>query len=167
MKPIILLVLGILMSPQYSQAQTAAAPASPDSSASKGSMPESMQIQQRVESSITNPSDLTTPGGAPTTDAPNGTPSPVERNRLDITAPSPQRVQVKEGANTKQSPYGAGQAPASSGSIYNTIIDGSPSSSGTSSGTTGSAGVGSPTAPTSHASPSSSMSGSHSSSSSH
>ena len=105
----------------------------------EGSIPESMRIQQQVDKqNSANPQSLITKPGAATTDAPGAAPPPVEQNRLDPSAPSRQRLQIDEGASARaiQNPSATTTDPNAGGN-FNTIIEGAPSSSGTSSGVSG------------------------------
>jgi hypothetical protein len=107
--------------------------------ADQGNVPESMRIQQQVtKKNLADPRALTTKGGATTTDAPGAAAPPVEQNRLDPSAPSRQRLQIDEGASARavQNPS-ADAANRGGGGNFNTIIEGAPSSSGTSSGASG------------------------------
>ena len=104
-----------------------------------GGIPESMRIQQQVDrQNSANPQSLITKPGATTTDAPGAAPPPVEQNRLDPSAPSRQRLQIDEGASARaiQNPGATTTNPNAAGN-FNTIIEGAPSSSGTSSGVSG------------------------------
>ena len=104
-----------------------------------GGIPESMRIQQQVDrQNSANPQSLITKPGATTTDAPGAAPPPVEQNRLDPSAPSRQRLQIDEGASARaiQNPNATATDPNAGGN-FNTIIEGAPSSSGTSSGVSG------------------------------
>jgi hypothetical protein len=109
-------------------------------------MPESMQIEQRVQRQFyqQSPKGANTTENQPSTDAPGGARSPVERNRLDPAAPGRHRLQIDEGQTVRaiENPSDATPqtSPANPGTTYNTIIEGSPSSSGTSTGTSGTAG---------------------------
>jgi hypothetical protein len=125
-------------------------------------MPESMRIQQQIDKQVSrNPQDLITKRNSTTTNAPGSSGSPVEHNRLDPAAPSPQRLQIDEGASARarNNPDVESTHPNASGNSYNTIIQGSPSNNAT----TSSGGLGSTTT-TPGASSSSSPSASGSSS---
>ena len=110
--------------------------------AAQGNLPESMRIQQQVtKKDLADPKALVTKGGAATTDAPGAARSPIEHNRLDPEAPSRQRLQVDEGASGRavQNPGANGATPAAAGNSFNTVIEGSPSNNGTSTGVSGTA----------------------------
>lgn len=130
----------------------------------EGSIPESMRIQQQVDrKNSANAKSLITKPGATTTDAPGAAPPPVEQNRLDPSAPSRQRLQIDEGASARavQNPN-ANVANPGGGGNFNTIIEGAPSSSGTSTSASGSSstGIGVLTSPSGSTTPSVSPSGS-------
>lgn len=116
--------------------------------AQDSTLPESMRIQQSVTQQ--NATDPNMPANRessslPTTEAPGSPTGPVERNRLDPAAPSPQRLQIDDGTSAAvRNPDANGLHPGSSGSSYNTIMRGAPSTSGASTGATGlgSSGVG-------------------------
>lgn len=115
--------------------------------AQDSTLPESMRIQQSVtQQNSTDPNMPANRGSSqPTTEAPGGAAGPVERNRLDPAAPSPQRLQIEDGTSAAvRNPDADGLHPGSSGSSYNTIVRGAPSTSGAGTGTTGlgSSGVG-------------------------
>ncbi|MBS0233522.1 MAG: hypothetical protein JSR99_08540 [Proteobacteria bacterium] len=104
------------------------------------SLPESMRIQQSVTQQ--NGNDPNMPGnrtGTPTTEAPGSSSGPVETNRIDPAAPSPNRLQIDDGtsAAVRQNPDANTLHPGSAGTSYNTILRGAPSSSGASPGTAG------------------------------
>jgi hypothetical protein len=87
---------------------------------------------------------LATTGGAATTDAPGSARPPVEQNRIDPAAPSRQRLQIDEGASAGavQNPGANGANPGNTpGNSFNTVIEGSPSNNGTSTGVSGTAPV--------------------------
>ena len=109
----------------------------------KGNVPESMRIQQQVtKKDLADPKALITKGGAATTDAPGAARSPIESNRLDPAAPSRQRLQIDEGASARavQNPGANGANPGNTtGNSFNTVIEGSPSNNGTSTGVSGTA----------------------------
>jgi hypothetical protein len=103
-------------------------------------LPESMRIQQSVTQQ--NANDPTMPGNAnsqTTTEAPGSSSGPVETNRIDPAAPSPNRLQIDDGtsAAVRQNPDSNALHPGSAGTSYNTILRGAPSSNGTSPGTSG------------------------------
>ncbi|MBS0253357.1 MAG: hypothetical protein JSR78_20045 [Proteobacteria bacterium] len=108
--------------------------------AQDNTLPESMRIQQSVTQQNANDPKMPGNGGSaqPTTEAPSGAAGPVERHRLDPAAPSPQRLQIDDGASAAvRNPDADALHPGSSGSSYNTIMRGAPSTSGTSTGTSG------------------------------
>ena len=111
-----------------------------------GAMPESMRIEQKVRRQFyqQSPKGPNTTQNEPSTDAPGGARSPVERNRLDPAAPGRHRLQIDEGKTVRaiQNPSDSTRqtSPANPGTTYNTIIEGAPSSSGTSTGTSGTTG---------------------------
>ncbi|HML30794.1 MAG TPA: hypothetical protein PKE16_18540, partial [Hyphomicrobium sp.] len=74
-----------------------------------------------------------------TTEGPGGAAGPVERNRLDPAAPSSERLQIDDGrsAAVRRNPDVETLHPGPSGTSYNTILRGSPSTSGAGSGTSG------------------------------
>ena len=134
--------------------------------AAQGNVPESIGIQQQVtKKDLANPQALITKGGAATTDAPGAAQSPIEHNRLDPAAPSHQRLQIDEGASARavQNPGANGSNPGNTtGNSFNTVIEGSPSNNGTStgvSGTTPSSTSGALTSPSGSVTPSVSPSG--------
>ena len=108
---------------------------------------------------------LATTGGAATTDAPGSARPPVEQNRIDPAAPSRQRLQIDEGASARavQNPGANVANPSTTGNSFNTIIEGSPSNNGTSTGVSGTApsstGSGALTSPSGSVTPSASPSG--------
>lgn len=118
----ILFALGVPVVPALAQDET---------------LPESMRIQQSVTQQ--NANDPTMPGNStPTTEAPGSAAGPVERNRLDPAAPSPQRLQIDDGTSAAvRNPDVNTLHPGSSGTSYNTMVRGSPSTSGTGTGTSG------------------------------
>ena len=134
--------------------------------AAQANLPESMRIQQQVtKKDSADPKALTTKGGAATTDAPGAAPPPVEQNRIDPAAPSRQRLQIDEGASARavQNPGANVEKPATTGNSFNTIIEGSPSNNGTSTGVSGTApsstGSGALTSPSGSVTPGASPSG--------
>ncbi|AGK57278.1 autotransporter-associated beta strand repeat protein [Hyphomicrobium denitrificans 1NES1] len=67
-------------------------------------------------------------------------PSPVEQNRLDSSAPSPERLLIDPGAaagSTASNPAENSSDPNAPGESYNAILKGSSSNNGTSTGTSG------------------------------
>ncbi len=103
-------------------------------------LPESLRIQQSVTQQ--NANDPNTSGNVdkqPTTEAPGSPSGPVEMNRIDPAAPSPNRLQIDDGtsAAVRQNPDANALHPRSAGTSYNTILRGAPSSSGASAGTSG------------------------------
>jgi hypothetical protein len=111
-----------------------------------GAVPESMQIEQRVQRQFfqLNAKGPNATENQPSSDALGGARSSVERNRLDPAAPGRNRLQIDEGQTVRaiQNPSDSTPqtSPANPGTTYNTIIEGAPSSSGTSTGTSGTAG---------------------------
>lgn len=109
--------------------------------AQDNTLPESMRIQQSVtQQNAADPNMPANRGSSGTiTEAPGGLAGPVEKNRLDPAAPSSQRLQIDGGrsAAVRQNPDVQTLHPGPSGTSYNTILRGSPSSSGASSGTSG------------------------------
>lgn len=132
-------------SPSFAQnaRQPATTPTGPSTN-----LPESMRIQQRTERQYFN-SPVAPNATGTTTEAPGTASSPVEPGRIDPAAPSRQRLQIDEGQSararenpdTNASQSGSGQS--GSGTSYNTIIRGAPSSSGASAGVGGSGSSGS------------------------
>jgi len=107
---------------------------------SDSSLPESMRIQQSVtQQNANDPNMPANSTGAPTTEAPGSSSGPVEMNRIDPAAPSPNRLQIDDGtsAAVRQNPDADTLHPGSAGTSYNTILRGAPSSSGASPGTAG------------------------------
>jgi hypothetical protein len=125
-----------------------AGPAFAQESSSTGGLPESLRIEQNTMQE--NASDPNMPANRsahrPTTEAPSGSSGPVEMNRIDPAAPSPNRLQIDDGASAaaRQNPDVNAQHPGSAGTSYNSIVRSSPStnstSTGASSGTSGGAG---------------------------
>ena len=108
--------------------------------AQDSTLPESMRIQQSVTQQNANDPNMPANRGSsqPTTEAPGSAAGPVERHRLDPAAPSPQRLQIEDGTSAAvRNPDADTLHPGPSGSSYNTIMRGAPSTSGTSTGTTG------------------------------
>lgn len=103
-------------------------------------LPESMRIQQSVTQQNANDPNMRANSGAqPTTEAPGSAAGPVEQNRLDPAAPSSQRLQIDDGTSAaiRGNPDINTLHPGSSGTSYNTMLRGSPSTSGASTGTSG------------------------------
>jgi hypothetical protein len=137
----------------------------------KTALPESMQIQQQTERALPPRRDLITKGGG-ATGAPSVVNSSVERNRLDSSAPSRQRLQIDDlsgvraqqqnpdnGATTLSNPI-----PASNGASSGTSgLSVAPARSGATGGTAGAGGRSSAPSNASHSSAgsSSSSSGGH------
>lgn len=70
----------------------------------------------------------------------NVSPSPIEQNRLDPSAPSPERLLIDPGAaagSTVTNPAENSSNPSAPGESYNAILGGSSSNNGTSTGTSG------------------------------
>jgi hypothetical protein len=65
--------------------------------------------------------------------------SPVEQNRLDPSAPSPDRLQIDEGSvgDAATNPDTNSSNPGAPGQSYNAIVQGAPSNSGIGTGTSG------------------------------
>lgn len=108
--------------------------------AQDSTLPESMRIQQSVTQQNANDQNMPANRGSsqPTTEAPGSAAGPVERHRLDPAAPSPQRLQIEDGTSASvRNPDADALHPGPSGSSYNTIMRGAPSTSGTSTGTSG------------------------------
>lgn len=117
-----------------SLAQTARQPATTPTGPSTN-LPESMRIQQRTERQYFNSAVAPNSTGT-TTEAPGAASSPVEPGRIDPAAPSRQRLQIDEGQSVRARENPDANAPQSgSGTSYNTIVRGAPSSSGASAGT--------------------------------
>jgi len=114
-------------------------------SPSTSTQPESMRIQQRTQRQYFNAPVSPNTSGT-TTEAPGAASSPVEQGRIDPAAPSRNRLQIDEGqsARARENPDTNAQQ-SGSGTSYNTMIRGAPSSSGTGAGTgvSGSTGAGS------------------------
>lgn len=96
--------------------------------------------------STSNPGDTTTPSSSTTGQSATGSsetpvnvsPSPVEQNRLDPSAPSPQRLLIDPGTaagGTGTNPAENSSDPNAPGNSYNAIIEGT--NNGTSTGTSG------------------------------
>jgi hypothetical protein len=143
MKTVIASAIAILsLSTSTAYSQTAGTDQPNAAGAAQGNLPESMRIQQQVtKKDLADPKALTK-GGAATTDAPGAARSPIESNRLDPAAPSRQRLQIDEGASARavQNPGANGANPGNTtGNSFNTVIEGSPSNNGTSTGVSGTA----------------------------
>jgi hypothetical protein len=134
-------ILSFSTSTAFSQTAGTAQPNA--AGAAQGNLPESMRIQQQVtKKDLADPKALITKGGAATTEAPGAARSPIESNRLDPAAPSRQRLQIDEGASARavQNPGANGANPGNTtGNSFNTVIEGSPSNNGTSTGVSGTA----------------------------
>lgn len=107
--------------------------------------PESMRIQQRTQRQYFNAPGSPNTSGT-TTEAPGTATSPVGQGRIDPAAPSRNRLQIDEGQSARARENPDTNAPQSgTGTSYNSIIRGAPSSSGTGAGTgvSGSPGAGS------------------------
>lgn len=140
---------------------------------STSDMPESMRIEQQTTEQY-NRTSGTSAQGATTTEAPGGASGQVEHNRIDPAAPSDKRLQIDDGASAavRQNPDANVNTlhPSSSGTSYNTIVRGSPSTGGTGatgsstgvSGSSSSIGSGSMGSGSSHGSSSGSSAGSSS-----
>jgi len=130
-------------SPGFAQTSQPSAKEAPAPSTS--TQPESMRIQERTQRQYFNaPASPNTSGT--TTEAPGTASSPVEQGRIDPAAPSRNRLQIDEGQSARARENPDANAPQSgTGSSYNTIIRGAPSTSGTGAGTgvSGSTGAGS------------------------
>lgn len=112
--------------------------------------PESIRIQKQTErqNSLQPTAPSPSRSNNPSTEAPGNPTSPVGTHRIDPAAPSPNRLQIDEGQSTRARENPDANAPqGGSGTSYNSIIRGAPSSSGTSSGDTGSGVSGSSTSP--------------------
>jgi hypothetical protein len=117
--------------------------------AQDNALPESMRIEQSVTQQnaaggqAQGASSTSAAGGGATTssEAPGGETTGVEMKRLDPSAPSPNRLQIDDGtsATVRQNPDVNALHPGASGTSYNTILRGAPSTNGVSSG--GSAGT--------------------------
>lgn len=132
MKPFWLVSVSLLV--------VSASPGLTQESTTDDSLPESMRIQQSVtRQNATDPNMPANRNAAPTTEAPGSASGPVESNRLDPAAPSPNRLQIDDGtsAAVRRNPDANALHPGSAGTSYNTILRGSPSSSGASPGTSG------------------------------
>jgi len=98
-------------------------------------LPESMRIQQQTERQYFNAPVAPNSSGT-TTEAPGTANSPLEQGRIDPAAPSRQRLQIDEGQSARARENPDVNAPQSgTGTSYNTIVRGAPSSSGSSPGT--------------------------------
>ena len=143
MKTVLASAIAILSFSTPSFSQTAGTAQPNAAGAAQGNLPESMRIQQQVtKKDLADPKALITKGGAATTDAPGAARSPIEHNRLDAAAPSRQRLQIDEGASAGavQNPGANGANPGNTpGNSFNTVIEGSPSNNGTSTGVSGTA----------------------------
>jgi hypothetical protein len=144
-------IIALLSVPAPALAQTNGAttptPTTPNTTGEDlGTMPESMRIEKNVQRQFyqQSPKGPNTSENQPSTDAPGGARSPGERNRLDPAAPGRHRLQIDEGQSARaiQNPSESTPqtSPANPGTSYNTIIEGAPSTSGTSSGTSGTSG---------------------------
>jgi hypothetical protein len=105
-------------------------------------LPESLRIQQNVTQQNANDPNMPANrnrNSQTSTEAPGNATGPVERKRLDPSAPSPQRLQIEGGANraARQNPEADTLHPGPSGNSYNTIVRGAPSNSGAIPGTPG------------------------------
>jgi hypothetical protein len=102
-------------------------------------MPESMRIQQNTVRSLPPPRELITKGGSST--PPGVVNSTVERNRLDSSSPSRQRLQIDDlSARRAQNPNSPSQPTAGTNPAVRGMISGNGSSTGTSgSGVSGTA----------------------------
>jgi hypothetical protein len=129
---IAVVTVAVAASPSF--AQTTQRPATTPTGPSTG-LPESMRIQQRTQRQYFN-SPVTPNSAGTTTEAPGAAQSPVEPGRIDPAAPSRQRLQIDEGqsARARENPD-ANARQSGSGTSYNTIIRGAPSSSGAGAGT--------------------------------
>jgi len=100
--------------------------------------------------STSNPSETTTPSSSTSTTGQSATgssetptnvsPTPVEQNRLDPSAPSPQRLLIDPGVaagGTATNPAENSSDPSAPGNSYNSILEGASSNNGTSTGTSG------------------------------
>jgi hypothetical protein len=144
MKTVLASAIAILsLSTSTAFSQTAGTGQPNAAGAAQGNLPESMRIQQQVtKKDLADPKALITKGGAATTEAPGAARSPIESNRLDPAAPSRQRLQIDEGASARavQNPGANGANPGNTtGNSFNTVIEGSPSNNGTSTGVSGTA----------------------------
>jgi hypothetical protein len=112
---------------------------------STSDVPESMRIEQQATEQYNRNS-----AGTTATEAAGGVGAspPVERNRLDPAAPSDKRLQIDDGtsAAVRQNPDANAMHPSSAGTTYNTIVRGSPSTNGASTGVSGSGSAGTGTA---------------------
>jgi hypothetical protein len=149
-------IIALLSVPAPALAQTngATTPTTPNTTGEDlGTMPESMRIEQNVQRQFyqQSPKGPNTSENQPSTDTSGGARSPVERNRLDPAAPGRHRLQIDEGQTVRaiQNPSESTPqtSPANPGTSYNTIIEGAPSTSGTSSGTSGTSGGATSTMP--------------------
>ncbi len=120
----------------------ASVPALAQETSTDSTVPESLRIQQSVTQQ--NANDPNMPANRnrdtrTTTEAPVNATGPVERNRLDPSAPSPQRLQIEGGANgaARQNPEADTLHPGPSGNPYNRIVRGAPPNGGAIPGTSG------------------------------
>jgi hypothetical protein len=105
----------------------------------KSNTPESMRIQQNTVRALPPRRELITKGGG--SNQPSAVNSPVERNRLDSSAPSRQRLQIDDlSARQAQQP----NSPVEPTPTTNPPVSGTVSGNGSSTGTSGSAIPGTP-----------------------
>lgn len=129
-------------SPSPSGNSTATSPGNANTgSSSSSALPESMQIQQNTTAAFQRNTQLR---NNPSSEAPGGSSSPVESNRLDPSAPSGHRLQIDDSA-TNSARLNPDAPPSSGGQSYNMILRGAPSNNGVSTGETGSGTMTSPT----------------------
>ena len=114
-------------------------------------LPESMRIEQSVTQQNMNASQSPAENGSAargssaTSGATTGSSTGVEMNRIDPSAPSPQRLQIDDGrsAAVRQNPDANSLHPGAAGTSYNTILRGAPSNSGVNTGASpGTSGIG-------------------------
>jgi hypothetical protein len=133
-----MLALIVQITPVVSQEATPST-TQPSSESSAGGLPESMRIQQSVTQQNARDPAMRPRGTATSTEAPGSSGAPLETNRIDPAAPSRQRLQIDDGASAavRQNPDADTLHPGSAGTSYNTILRGTPSSTGAGMGTSG------------------------------
>lgn len=119
------------------------APVQAQTANTDNSLPESMRIQQSVTEQNARDPRLSRTRTPEVPSRANGTPgavSPSENNRLDPSAPSPQRLQIDGNAGTRGTPGSGALNPDSTGTAAPSV----PSNTGTGAGTAGASGVSTP-----------------------
>ena len=143
-KPLLSIAAALCVaSPALAQSTSPAAPpaptmAAPPSNTSNPTPPTTMSPSPSTAPNSATSSTST--GAVGSSEAPgNVISSPVEQNRLDPSAPSPERLQIDPtvSGSTVVNPGTTSSNPGAPGQSYNAIIEGAAPNSGTSTGTSG------------------------------